>query len=72
MLICSRRSWVLISRWGRRTLYVSGMGILSLTLFIVGILSVTAGTRGLWPSGGLCVFWLFIYSATIGPLAVST
>ncbi|KAI1364348.1 sugar transporter [Xylaria arbuscula] len=64
-------SWVLISRWGRRTLYVSGMGILSLTLFIVGILSVTAGTRGLWPSGGLCVFWLFIYSATIGPLAYS-
>ncbi|KAK5632473.1 hypothetical protein RRF57_008187 [Xylaria bambusicola] len=64
-------SWILISRWGRRTLYVSGVGTLSLTLLIVGILSVTAGPPGLWASGGLCVFWLFIYSLTIGPLAYS-
>ncbi|KAI0970733.1 general substrate transporter [Xylaria arbuscula] len=64
-------SWALITRWGRRTLYVSGMGALSLVLIIVGILNVSAGTRALWPSGGLCVLWLFIYSLTIGPLAYS-
>ncbi|KAI2642303.1 sugar transporter [Xylaria nigripes] len=64
-------SWFLISRWGRRTLYVSGMGTLSLILIIVGILDVTAGTRALWPSGALCVLWLFVYSLTIGPLAYS-
>ncbi|KAI1819049.1 sugar transporter [Xylaria intraflava] len=64
-------SWFLIARWGRRTLYVGGMGFLSLILIIVGVLDVTAGTRGLWPSGGLCVLWLFVYSLTIGPLAYS-
>ncbi|RWA09141.1 hypothetical protein EKO27_g5973 [Xylaria grammica] len=64
-------SWVLISRWGRRTLYLSGMGMLSLILLLIGILNVSAGTRALWPSGGLCVLWLFIYSLTIGPLAYS-
>ncbi|TGJ88069.1 hypothetical protein E0Z10_g681 [Xylaria hypoxylon] len=64
-------SWVLITRWGRRTLYVGGMATLSLILVIVGILNVSAGTRALWPSGGLCVLWLFIYSLTIGPLAYS-
>lgn len=72
VLIVFHRSWVLITRWGRRTLYVSGMGTLSLILIIVGILNVSAGTRALWPSGGLCVLWLFVYSLTIGPLAVST
>ncbi|KAI1438918.1 sugar transporter [Xylaria sp. CBS 124048] len=64
-------SWFLIARWGRRTLYVSGMGFMSLILIIVGILDVTAGSRGLWPSGGLTVLWLFVYSLTIGPLAYS-
>lgn len=66
-----RRSWVLISRWGRRTIYLGGMGSLSLVLLIIGILSVSTSTSGLWASGGLCVLWLFIYSLTIGPLAVS-
>jgi MFS transporter, SP family, general alpha glucoside:H+ symporter len=65
------RSWFMISRWGRRTLYMGGMGALSLVLLLVGILNVSAGERGLWPSGGLCVLWLFIYSLTVGPLAVS-
>ncbi|KAI1163066.1 general substrate transporter [Nemania serpens] len=64
-------SWVLIARWGRRTLYIGGMASLSLILILVGIVSVTAGLPGLWAAGGLCVLWLFIYSLTIGPLAYS-
>lgn len=47
------------------------MGILCAVLLIIGILDVSAGDNALWPSGGLCVFWLFIYSLTIGPIAVS-
>ncbi|TDZ15325.1 Maltose permease MAL31 [Colletotrichum orbiculare MAFF 240422] len=64
-------SWWLISYWGRRTIYVTGIGALTVILFIIGILDVSAGQRGLWPSGGLCVFWLFIYSLTIGPITYS-
>ncbi|KAI0025226.1 sugar transporter-like protein [Xylariomycetidae sp. FL0641] len=64
-------SWWLITYWGRRTLYVGGMGILSLTLLVVGILSVAAPEKSAWPAGGLCVFWLFVYSLTVGPLAYS-
>ncbi|KAI0602461.1 sugar transporter-like protein [Biscogniauxia sp. FL1348] len=64
-------SWWLITYWGRRTLYVTGIGCLSVILLIIGILDVSAGERGLWPSGGLCVLWLFVYSLTIGPLAYS-
>ncbi|WYZ43180.1 hypothetical protein EsH8_VI_000879 [Colletotrichum jinshuiense] len=64
-------SWWLISYWGRRAIYVSGIGVLTVVLFIIGILDVSAGEKALWPSGGLCVFWLFIYSLTIGPITYS-
>lgn len=47
------------------------MGILCMILLIIGILAVSAGDNALWPSGGLCVLWLFVYSLTIGPIAVS-
>ena len=47
------------------------MGVLSTILFIVGILDVSMGKAGLWASGGLCVFWLFTYSLTLGPITVS-
>lgn len=50
---------------------MGGLGLLTVILLILGILDVSAGERGLWPSGGLCVFWLFVYSLTIGPLAYS-
>jgi SP family general alpha glucoside:H+ symporter-like MFS transporter len=64
-------SWWLITYLGRRTIYVTGMAILTVILFIIAILDVSAGSKGLWPSGGLCVLWLFTYSLTIGPLAYS-
>lgn len=64
-------SWWLISYRGRRPIYVVGMGILCGILLIIGILDVSAGDNALWPSGGLCVLWLFVYSLTIGPITVS-
>ncbi|KAK1511496.1 general alpha-glucoside permease [Colletotrichum abscissum] len=64
-------SWWLITHWGRRAIYVTGIGALTVILFIIGILDVSVGEKGLWPSGGLCVFWLFIYSLTIGPITYS-
>lgn len=64
-------SWWLLSYFGRRTIYVTGAGILSAILLIIGILAVSMGENALWPSGGLCLLWLFTYSLTIGPVAVS-
>lgn len=69
--ITASSSWWLISYWGRRPIYVVGMGILCGILLIIGILDVSARENALWPSGGLCVLWLFVYSLTIGPIAVS-
>ena len=63
-------SWFLISRFGRRTLYLSGIGTLTVLLLIIGIIAATTSHGpGLWVQAGFTVFWLFIYSLTVGPLA---
>ncbi|CAG8944419.1 unnamed protein product [Penicillium salamii] len=62
-------SWFLITGFGRRTLYVSGMGTLCTTLFLIGILNAASHTKGaMWAQAGLCFFWLFTYSLTVGPI----
>lgn len=63
-------SWWLISHFGRRTLYVTGQGILCATLMIIGIInSATSAKSAIWVQAGFCIFWLFIYSLTVGPIA---
>lgn len=63
-------SWWLISYLGRRTLYISGQGILCITLFIIGILNAASKNKSsLWAQSAFCIFWLFIYSLTVGPIA---
>lgn len=64
-------SWWLITWFGRRTIYVAGMACLTVILMLIGILNVSAGQNALWPSGGLCVLWLLVYSLTVGPIAYS-
>ncbi|RJE20602.1 Maltose permease [Aspergillus sclerotialis] len=63
-------SWWLITHFGRRTLYVWGQGILCVVLLIIGILSASSQAQGaLWAQAGFCIFWLFTYSLTVGPIA---
>ena len=60
-------SWPLLGRFGRRTLYVTGMAIDCLLLLIVGILASTSNASGAkWGQAALCLLWLFVYSSTIG------
>lgn len=63
-------SWWLITYFGRRTLYVTGQGILFVTLFIIGIInSATSSKNAIWAQAAFCIFWLFVYSLTVGPIA---
>lgn len=63
-------SWFLIARFGRRPLYVGGLATLTVVLLIVGIIAAsTTHGPGLWVQAGFTVFWLFVYSLTVGPLA---
>ncbi|KAF7716550.1 MFS-type Sugar/inositol transporter [Penicillium ucsense] len=63
-------SWWLITYFGRRTLYVSGQGILCTFLFLIAIINSTAHTSGaMWAQASFCFLWLFVYSLTVGPIA---
>lgn len=63
-------SWYLLSRFGRRTIYVSGIASLTIILLIVGIISVASKSHAaIWGQAGLCLLWLLVYSLTIGPIA---
>ncbi|KAJ5801957.1 uncharacterized protein N7503_004407 [Penicillium pulvis] len=65
-------SWFLITKFGRRTLYVWGQGILATILFLVGIISAASSSDGsMWAQAALCMIWLFTYSLTVGPIAYS-
>jgi SP family general alpha glucoside:H+ symporter-like MFS transporter len=63
-------SWWLISNMGRRTIYLMGQAVLCTTLFLIGILNASSKAPGsLWAQSAFCIFWLFFYSFTIGPVA---
>jgi SP family general alpha glucoside:H+ symporter-like MFS transporter len=64
-------SWILINRFGRRTIYLAGIGTLTCLLLIIGGLSYPAEHNNSVKYGQAAVTlcWLGTYSTTIGPLA---
>ncbi|CAK1363638.1 General alpha-glucoside permease [Cercospora beticola] len=62
-------SWFLLSRIGRRTLYVWGMALLTGCLLITGIVAATfQGSTSSYIQAGFVMAWLLIYYLTVGPV----
>lgn len=63
-------SWGLLSRFGRRTLYVYGLAMLFVTLIITGSVSAGAGngSTSSYIQGGFVIGWLLVYYLTVGPV----
>lgn len=63
-------SWVLMSRIGRRTIYLWGMGLMALYCCIIGILTCAAphNNAATWAQSALCIVWLFTFSLSAGPI----
>jgi SP family general alpha glucoside:H+ symporter-like MFS transporter len=62
-------SWFLMTWFGRRTLYLAGIATLTVTLLLVGIISVSSQTSGAtWTQAVFTLLWLFVYSMTVGPV----
>ncbi|CEL08863.1 hypothetical protein ASPCAL12008 [Aspergillus calidoustus] len=64
-------SWVLMTRFGRRSLYVSGLATLVTILFAVGFTSLSDTTAASWAIGSLLLVFTFTYDCTIGPVCYS-
>ena len=55
--------------FGRRTIYNSGMVVMTTLLFIIGFLSIpTNNTGAIWAMASLMDIWTFVYQMTVGPI----
>ncbi|CAI4213626.1 unnamed protein product [Parascedosporium putredinis] len=63
-------SWFLLHRLGRRTIYLWGLGLLTMILLTVGFISIGApnSESGNYAQAGMMLVWLGIYYLTVGPI----
>ncbi|KAM0633179.1 hypothetical protein ACHAPW_003854 [Verticillium nonalfalfae] len=63
-------SWLLLGAFGRRTLYLWGLGLLTSVLMTVGFISVGAGdsSGGNYAQAAMMLLWLGVYYMTVGPI----
>lgn len=63
-------SWVTLTYYGRRPVFVGGLAVLTLILLLVGAVSFApkSDTAAKWGIAGLTLVWVFTYDFTIGPV----
>ena len=63
-------SWFLMSKFGRRTLYIAGTSMLFIILLVVGGLGFAPQKNSgpSWAVGSLLIFYTFIYDLAVGPI----
>ncbi|KAF2168684.1 hypothetical protein M409DRAFT_65549 [Zasmidium cellare ATCC 36951] len=63
-------SWFLMARFGRRTLYLTGMVLSSILLMIIGFLGLASdhNDSANWAKGALLLVFFCVHSLFIGPL----
>jgi len=64
-------SWFLMSRAGRRTLYINGLALLTLLLLLIGLVSISNSKGASWGIGSLLLVYTFTYDITVGPVCYS-
>ncbi|KFX98677.1 hypothetical protein O988_04261 [Pseudogymnoascus sp. VKM F-3808] len=66
-------SWLLLSYFGRRTLYIAGLSSLFILLLIIGCTGLAPGSNAgaHWASGSMLLVFALIYNLTIGPVCYS-
>ena len=66
-------SWVLMKYFGRRTLYILGLTILTTLLLIIGCLSLGPKSNSgfAWAIGSMILGYTFVYDFSIGPVCYS-
>ncbi|KAK8039556.1 hypothetical protein PG993_007967 [Apiospora rasikravindrae] len=64
-------AWWLMQHFGRRTLYLWGLGLLTAILMTVGFISVGTtpdSIAGNYAQASMMLLWLFVYYLTVGPI----
>jgi MFS transporter, SP family, general alpha glucoside:H+ symporter len=65
-------SWVLMTYFGRRTLYLGGLIILNIFLFIIGFIALAKPSNATsWATGSMLLVYTFFYDSSVGPVCYS-
>ncbi|OQE40989.1 hypothetical protein PENCOP_c005G09008 [Penicillium coprophilum] len=65
-------SWVLMSYFGRRSLYVYSLATLCLILLVIGFVAIAPATSATsWATGSMLLVYTFIYDSSAGPVCYS-
>lgn len=62
-------SWLIINSFGRRKIFLFGMGTLTTILMLIGIMDVIPTGAAKWVQAGLTVVYSFVYFASLGAMA---
>lgn len=64
-------SWYLLTLFGRRTLYLVGMSLITLSMFLIGFLSLapTSNKGSSWAQSVMLLLFELAFDSTVGPLA---
>jgi len=63
-------SWFLMTRFGRRFLYIAGLIGLFILLMVIGFISLAHTNVGV-PTGAVLLVYTFVYDVTVGPVCYS-
>ena len=66
-------AWLLMPRFGRRTLYLVGLSTMCCLLLIIGFcgLASESNTSAQWAIGSMLLIFTFVYDCTVGPVCYS-
>ncbi|KAH7378489.1 maltose permease [Phaeosphaeria sp. MPI-PUGE-AT-0046c] len=62
-------SWYLMQKFGRRALFGAGLFVLTVLMFLVGILDLVPTTAAIWAKSSLLLIWNSVYNWSVGPVA---
>ncbi|EON67630.1 hypothetical protein W97_06773 [Coniosporium apollinis CBS 100218] len=62
-------SWFVVNSYGRRKIFVGGMGALTVLLLVIGIMDVVPTGAAKWVQASCTVIYAFVYFLTIGAMA---
>lgn len=60
-------SWFLMKAFRRRTLYLSGLGGMSVMLLLIACLEYSTAGASAYVQSAFTIVWLFIFSMSVGP-----
>ncbi|PVH89545.1 maltose permease MAL31 [Cadophora sp. DSE1049] len=64
-------AWWLMTKCGRRTLYVWGLSAMFVLLMIIGFCGLKSNAGSTWAAGSLLLVFLFVFQLSVGPTCYS-